>query len=253
MVDIIHSQYKITETYLKFNPDWGFASHVQLPTLNDKLYFASRDYSGKSHINCIGNKFETFLSPKESFDQDGCMPSCFLDEFCFYTGWEPGMPYKQSVCLYVKNRRYKLIDNGDFLANSPSVIFDGVYKMWFISSRGWQGCVPMYSVDYAESSNIFDWEIVDRNCIPLSEVEFPSRPHVVKNDKYEMYFSTMGLDKRYSLQYASSEDGKVWARGAIKIDSDEDMLCYPFYSDGRLLINGADFGKHTIFLAEQYV
>lgn len=240
----------------------NFKSHVQLPILKqDYIYFSSRDSYGKSHINRIkNNNFETILSPKENFDFLGCMPSCFINDFLFYTGWQPGEPYIQNICLYNDGKRFKILspDQDDsFLVNSPCILkINEIYKMWYVSCVGWVKNKPIYNINYAESDNLFKWKIIEKNCLKkFSEFESPSRPCVNYIEGfYYMYFSSIDLEKdhNYRLYYACSKNGIEWERRNIIIDyNQQTMLCYPWVENNLMLINGNEYGKNSIFLYEK--
>jgi hypothetical protein len=246
---------------VKFNFD-KFKSHVQLPLLKDDyVYFSSRDFAGRSHINRIkDSNFEIILSPKEDFDCLGCMPSCFVDDCIFYTGWEHGNPYAQNICLHDSGKRFKVLtckQDDSFLVNSACVLkADGIYKMWYVSCVDWVGKKPLYNINYAESKTLYEWKIVKKNCLTkLSLFESPSRPCVnYINGKYFMYFSSINLevDFNYKLNFALSNDGINWKREKCDIDyNNQLMLCYPWVDGKIMLINGNKYGETSIFLYEK--
>ncbi len=258
-------KWKLIKTELEFNfEEHDFISHVQLPTINNQcLYFSTRTKENKSHIARVCNgKFEIYLSPQETFDSIGCMPSCFIEDQMIYTGWTTSThcDYSQNICLYDGNQRHCLLtpeQDDSFLVNSGFVLKENsIYRMWYVSATNWIGNKPLYKINYAESYNKLDWKILKKNIVPkLSTFESPSRPFVRKiNNIYEMYFSSSDFFKKttYELQYAYSYDGIEWKREPISIYSDENMLCYPFISnENKMLINGSDYGKNKILLFEQ--
>ena len=262
-------KWKFVKKYLSFNfKEYDYISHVQLPVLHkDWLYFSVRDSQNMSHICRVKDDiFETYLSPAFPIDKKGIMPSCFCEDTLFYTGYieHDVNVYTQNICSLTGSTRRALITaetDKSFLVNSPFVLNDNsTYKMWYISGSGWYNQEdkkkPFYKINYAESKDMIKWEIIARDIIPtLSNYESPSRPCVLKHDdKYEMFFSSMDLEKNnfYQLQYAISNDGINWKRESISIDSQENMLCYPFVFDNKfMLINGSNYGEKDILLYER--
>ena len=254
--------------YLNFQfESHGCISHVQLPILNnDWLYFATRNNKNISHIARFKNDhFEFYLSPSEKFDHKGIMPSCFCEDVLFYTGYidDANFGYSQNICSYDGKTRLCLIDkikDQSNLVNSPFVCKDGsIYKMWYISGSGWKNVnkkiKPVYKMNYAESKDLENWNIKERNILPCGFEESPSRPCVIKTKtNYEMFFSSIHLNENdlYQLQYAKSLDGINWSRENINIKTEENMLCYPsIFEDKYMLINGSDYGKKNILLYER--
>lgn len=257
--------WKFLKKYLSFEFEkYGYKSHVQLPTFHDGwLYFGIRNNENISHIARIKNdNFETFLSPNFDFDNKGIMPSSFCEDAFFYTGYVENKKshYTQNICVLIGGSRYCALtaeQDESFLVNSAFVMNDNsIYKMWYVSGYDWVGKKPLYRINYAESKNKINWDIVKKDVVPkLDSFESPSRPFVLKvEEKYEMYFSSMNLNSKsnYKLQYAESDDTLNWRREKISIATEDDMLCYPFILNRNFMfINGSNYGEKTILLYER--
>ena len=70
----------------------------------------------------------------------------------------------------------------------------------------------IYTIKYATSNNLIDWDKNNNVCITLKKNEFAiSKPSVIfLNRKYHMWFCVRG--KNYKIGYANSKDGFKWKR-----------------------------------------
>lgn len=213
-----------------------------------RIYFSSRDRTGRSHTNWITIDLEAprnivelshkpVLSPGNlgEFDDSGTMATWLVDfkgqRYLYYIGWNLGVtvPFRNSIGLATA------IGDGSFRRAFPGPIVDrtrlephfcasccvipsnNLWRMWYLSCTDWRirDCKVehRYHIKYAESSNGIDWAREGTVAIPYrNDNEYAiSRPSVLReNDRWRMWFSCRG--DRYRLGYAESEDGKKWER-----------------------------------------
>lgn len=135
--------------------------------------------------------------------------------------------------------------NHPFLAAGPFVFFDGgIFKMWYCSGTGWVitdgNPEPLYRIHYAESKDGISWDPLKEPVVDYKfDGEVISAPWVIKSSTgYHMWYSTRGSgskdEKKYSIGFAQSPDGKKWTRmddqagiGTSETGWDSQMICYP--------------------------
>lgn len=222
-----------------------------------------------------------------TFDDSGITPACILNhndkKLLYYSGWKRrrvtvtldfsiGLaqiePNTSSLNRMFEGPILAQDKNHPILTCAPFVLFDdGLYKMWYCSGTEWKHCAtgpePIYRIHYAESDNGIDWKPYDKPAIDYKFAgEVISSPWVIKiNNKYHMWYSFRGSatknDKRYTIGYAHSEDGKKWTRcdESVGIEKsktgwDSEMICYPSffsYDDVTYMFySGNDVGKGGI-------
>lgn len=148
-----------------------------------------------------------------------------------------------------------------FLVNSPYVIYDSIYKMWYCTGTGWEqvGKNPemMYRINYAESADGIDWKVKKSPIVDYTyHGEVLSSPWVIKGEKcWHMWYSTRGIIKKeFIIGYAESPDGIKWTRlddqagiGKSASGWDSEMICYPSFFPYKdkiyMFYSGNDVGK----------
>jgi hypothetical protein len=228
-------------------------THAALPVVarvgdRDRVYFSSRDGTGRSHIGHADLSLESgdllavapapILSPGRlgAFDDAGVTSSCVIEHggrtYCFYTGWALG----QSVPFYLHAGLACSDDGGKtfqrvspapllersavdpYLTASPWVVVEnGTWRMWYVSGTEWtaeaSGPRHRYHIKYAESRDGRRWERTGIVCLDYGSVEEFAfgRPCVLREGAlYRMWYSYRGPS--YRIGYAESADGIVWTR-----------------------------------------
>jgi predicted GH43/DUF377 family glycosyl hydrolase len=285
--------FKITK-----KKEW-MSSHTALPfadRIRDSLfriYFSTRDSKNRaatgfieldlndtSKILKISKKPVLSYGKIGTFDENGVMSSCIVNfrkkKFLFYTGWSSSKftPFNWSIGLAIsenEGKTFEKFSEGPIISQnihdpvfvgSPTVILErNLWKMWYISSKGWKkfrgSYIAPYFLKYAESKNGIDWKITDEIAIPLKPKEIGlGRASVIKDRGiYKMWYSYS--KKNYRIGYAESKNGKKWKRmdNYVRISNsnsgwDSESIEYPyvFESDGirYMLYNGNNYGKTGI-------
>lgn len=261
---------------------------------NGKAFIAYFDLS-KDLKTIIHRHDEPILKSGQpgNFDADGVMPSCILpvgDElWLYYIGWSElknTARYQNEIGIAVSKdggETFTRMYNGPImgrtrmepgLAVMPFVMRDeGVFKMWYQSGTGWHlidgKYEPTYVIKYAESKKGVKWKRRPDECIPsLFPLQAISRPAVVKDNKYEMWFCSRGSKSyrggaaSYRILFANSFDGinferlygdSVELKLGVDGEFDSQMQCYPAICevDGKYVMfyNGNDFGQTGIGVA----
>jgi hypothetical protein len=235
-------------------PSWA-RSHAMLPVadpLNSRLrlYFATRDDAGRSHIA----RTELDFPPEElpapagvephpvlapgplgAFDDNGVTCSALVTHdgrrHLYYTGWTVG----QTVPFYVFVGCAVSTDGSGFekvspapilernpvdpyLTGHPSVLVEaGRWRMWYASGTGWSTVDGRprhhYHIKYAESDDGIQWRRDGHVCIDYANAaEYAlGRPYVIRDGGlYRMWYSRRG--DSYRIGYAESSDGLSWRR-----------------------------------------
>lgn len=244
-------------------------SHAALPTtLGDRVYFASRDGEGRSHIWWVehgSTPDEPVLSPGAigCFDQHGVFPACLVEAddrvFLYYIGWtrgaEPPLFYA-SVGLAISDdggatfERHSAAPimarsaHDPCLVTSPCVRRErDLWRMWYVSGYRWVreggALASVYHIKYAESDDGIEWRRDGRVAIELADGEKNvARPCVVRDgDLYRMWYC-YNRGEGYRLGYAESRDGLGWTRrdehvGIALSESgawDDRAMAYPWVS-----------------------
>jgi len=214
-----------------------------------------------------------------TFDEDGVCPSfassngnCMrlyyvgwqllsgkLSRYIFMgvaTSWDGGISFRRLFDVPLLDRT----GNQRFIRSSCSVLKVGdLYYMWYTASDELIGIrgnlVPSYKIYTTSSKDGLFW----LNGMPCLEFEDPdefglSRPWVVRDDVYKMFYSIRKIDKGYTIGYAESIDGNYWERkdhlvgiGRSIGGWDSEMICFPAildYNGNRYMFyNGNDYGR----------
>ena len=212
--------YKWNKKGLLIKPNsklWWMQSHAMIPTPEHidgnvyKIYYSGRDIDNRSHIGYavveLGSEVKVVdfssepvltLGDLGCFDDNGVTPSSIVrngnDTFLYYIGWNPGSTTRMHIYggLAISN------DNGKtFNRYSKAPIIERCKVNPYINTA----------------------------------------PFVLKeNDLWRMYYVS-GVEwvhkdlPRYNIQYATSNDGKIWSRkGHVAIDfkDKENALARPF-------------------------
>jgi predicted GH43/DUF377 family glycosyl hydrolase len=214
------------------------------------------------------------LGSRGTFDEDGVMPSCFIEKdnkiLMFYTGWNrsDSAAYRLSIGLaesYDNGVTFQRCFEGPILdRNKHDLIWvgqphvweqGGLFHMWYLSCdeiRYIDGKPePMYRIKYAESTNGIDWERVGKIAIDYnnSDTFAIGRPCVFKHkESYYMLHSNRHIKSYrteplngYRLVLSSSQDGKRWTRIADPVidkpDSGWDSVMNEYASVVKLSTN----------------
>ena len=208
------------------------------------------------------------------FDDNGVTPSCVVKvgnrKFFYYIGWNQGATvrmhlfgglalsddgghsfYRYSKAPIIERTRINPLMN-----TSPFVLYDnGVWRMYYVAGVEWvHRDLPRYNIQYAESSNGFDWVREGHICIDFESPEEVAlaRPYVLLDaGVYKMWFCHKGAE--YRMGYAESLDGKNWIRrddyAELTVSSrgwDDTMVAYPcvfkHYDYNYMLYNGNNYG-----------
>jgi hypothetical protein len=276
------------------------ATHAALPVIEPRddgwqVYLSLRDARGRARIGVAALALDPpalrplaaepvlDLGALGAFDDSGVVTASLIasgaDRYLFYTGWSLGVtvPFylMTGVAVSRAGGRFErlsaapLLDRSaadPFLNASPFVMVEGGrWRMWYVSGSDWRttasGPQHRYNIRYAESDDGMAWRREGRVCVDYgSEEEYAfARPWVLKDaDAYRMWFAVRGA--RYTIGYAESRDGLVWARndqaaGLTPSQSgwDSEMVEYPCVFDHRgqrfMLYNGNDYGRTGVGLA----
>jgi predicted GH43/DUF377 family glycosyl hydrolase len=229
-------------------------SHAALPAIDvvgdvHRVYFSSRDLSGRSQIGYFDITLETSPTilrvsekpviapgPLGAFDDSGVTTSWIVDhegkKYHYYSGWSLGVtvPFYFYVGLalsedggetYERASPAPILERNEidpYLTASPCVMVDdGKWRMWYVSGTGWgiKDDRPRhyYHVKYAESDDGVYWNREGVVCIDYqsSEEHAIARPCVIKEaGLYKMWYSYRG--NSYRIGYAESVDGIKWTR-----------------------------------------
>lgn len=236
------------------NENEWLVSHAQMPTpllLPDRtrVFFASRDKNGKSHISyvdveradpskVIGTSQNPILSPGKigTFDDSGVRPDCVVktgnEIYLYYAGWNlmSTIPYRITIGLAVSRdggASFQKISEGPiiernrfepYFLTAPWVMHDGPeWRMWYTSITGYDSSgpkpEPSYHIRYATSTDGVDWTCKNLDSIPAAPGEVTARASVIKrNGEHIMWFCRMEKGGAYKLACAKSPDGISWRR-----------------------------------------
>jgi hypothetical protein len=217
-----------------------------------RVYFSPRDEKGRSNISYITIDLKEptrildicaapCLAPGQigTFDDSGAMFSWVVHyngrRWLYYTGWNVGIttPWRTAIGLahceegsetpiFVRHSHGPVLDRSHsdpYFISSPYVIVEnGLWRMWYLSGLPWESAVPQplpqYHLCYAESRDGINWQPTNRVCIPHAhpgEVAI-SRPCVLRDQIYKMWYSYRGRAFGYRMGYAESLDGLAWTR-----------------------------------------
>ena len=284
--------------------EW-MAHHAYVPIadkINDeviRIYFGTRDHQNRtvatfieveakdpSNVLYVHDRPVLGLGQLGTFDDNGVTPSCIVTrddkKYLFYVGWNRTVtvPYRNAIGVAISEdggltfkRLYEgpIIDRNPldpyFIAGHFVMIENGIWKIWYGSSTGWDIVngqpEPRYLIKYAESSDVSNWVRKNQICLSYKfESEAISRPSVIKeNGGYRMWYCFRGnLDYRtnkaqsYRIGYAESSDGISWTRKDEQVGIepsetgwDSIMVEYPFVYYHKevkyMLYNGNGFGE----------
>jgi len=172
------------------------------------------------------------------------------------TSWDGGVSFRRLFDVPLLDR----IGNQRFIRSSCSILKVGdLYYMWYtasdklISIHG--NLVPSYKIYTTSSKDGLFW-LNGMLCLEFKDPdEFGlSRPWVVRDNVYKMFYSIRKIDKGYTIGYAESIDGNYWQRkdhlvgiGRSMAGWDSEMICFPAildYKDNRYMFyNGNGYGR----------
>ncbi len=270
------------------------AEHITGDTF--RIYYSARDSANRSTTGAVILDLrrpteildvaqEPVLSPGElgGFDDSGAMATWLTDaggyKLLYYIGWNLGVtvPFRNAigVAREVSGGKYKRLFPGPivdrallephFCASCAVLREDDLWRMWYLACSDWRLVAEKpqhrYHIRYAESSDGIIWHREGRVAIDYEDsLEYAiSRPSVLHDEQgWHMWYSYRG--NRYKIGYATSEDGKNWARrdSEVGIEAsadgwDSEMIEYPFVFDHKgeryMLYNGNDYGLTGFGLA----
>ncbi|OGJ52882.1 hypothetical protein A2483_03635, partial [Candidatus Peregrinibacteria bacterium RIFOXYC2_FULL_33_13] len=225
------------------------------------------------------------------FDDCGAMPSCIVEhngqKYMYYTGWTQQVktPFSFFIGLAIsknneKYKRYSLSPilgrnfYDPYLTASPYIIKENkLWRMWYVSSIGWEEKNPQnsvaprhyYFIKHASSKDGINWETSKNICIDFikkNDEYAIARPIVLKeNNLYKMWYCYRGGSNTYRAGYAESKDGLKWTRkdNIVNLDVgktgwDSEMICYPCVFKHKnnyyMLYNGNRYGQTGCGLAK---
>jgi hypothetical protein len=220
--------------------------------------------------------------PLGCFDDNGAMGCWIVEEggveHCYFQGWNLGVtvPFYVAVGLAIRpagdpSRPFERISCGPildrcmaeptFVADPAVLIERGRWRMWYQSGRLWSKdadrATPSYDIHYAEGSDGRHWNLTGTEALGFAhpgEMAIARFCPIRETDgRYRAWYSYRGRDWGYRIGYATSADGRAWARrddeAGIPCDPDsweKTMVCYPFVFDseiGRMMLyNGGRYG-----------
>ena len=224
-----------------FNVSGGeswMAHHAQIPVAHVgvesrvRVYFASRDASGRSRIGRFDADAEDpaqdqVVDPEPvldlgrpgAFDDSGTMPSCLVEvgdeQWLYYIGWTlpPGVRHRTSIGVAVSTDggstftrvqdepAVGLTESEALGTNSCFAMRESAgWRLWYTSTDGWSEIrghqEEIYLIKYAESDDGFRWRRGNIACIvPQRATEVNTRPWVVRDGgTYRMWYSYRDID-----------------------------------------------------------
>jgi hypothetical protein len=249
-----------------------------------------------SYATVSGGRMELYGEPRLAlspgaagcFDCDGAISVCLIrheeQAYLYYVGWQ-NLPEGLWACdtgrAKLDARALTLTKefagpvlgrdktNPLFSAATAFHVSGGLWRTWYNSGIKWVkkdgNWHHYYGIHYAESANGVDWKCDSGMCLPFAdEYEYAfGRPTVYfQEGTYFMWFAHRATKdiETYRIGFASSEDGRNWARrdGISGVDVspagwDSEMICYPYVFEHRgrmyMLYNGNGYGKTGFGLA----
>lgn len=278
---------------------WWSKSHAMIPTPEQlegslyKIYFSGRDDQNRSQIGYFTvdiSRPDEILSVSEApvlspgrlgcFDDNGVTPSCIIKDgnrrYLYYIGWNPGSTTRMHIfgglalsedegLSYKRWSEAPVIERcrvNPFINTAPFVVrHGGQWLMYYVSGVEWvHRDLPRYNIQLGTSSDGLHWVRDGHVCIDFEPGENAlARPYVlVENGIFKMWFAAKG--DAYKLQYAESNDGKIWFRkpivgmtGSAPDGSDAEMAEYAcVLRHGKksvMYYNGNNYGHGGILLA----
>lgn len=276
-----------------------FQTHATRPVplkLNDKVlrvFFASRnaddmplptfidvDIDNPANVLNVNKTSLIDFGDSGTFDDSGVTIGSIIyhngEHFAYYSGWKRRrykVTIETSIGLLKFDKTLSTLTkvyngpilaqdrNHPFLVNSPFIIHEDIYKMWYCSGTGWEQVNEkpemMYRINYAESKDGIDWVVKNDNAVDYAyHGEVLSSPWVIKGKKrWHMWYSTRGIIKKeFIIGYAESLNGIQWTRldNQAGIERSEDgwdseMICYPAFFAHKNIIymfySGNDVGN----------
>lgn len=258
-----------------FNIDWYKKNTMTpLPYLKDgvlRIYLTICDSENQGRVGYLelnpNNPSEILgfskkpvldLGEKGTFDENGVLPTSFLEEngklYLYYSAYQKqvSVPYTIYSGLAVSEDggdSFKRVSNAPILDRRNNELHqrsaievmkkDGKYKMWYTANVGWIDngihLAPKYDIKYLESDTLDKWYDEPRLSLELKDDEYGlTMPQVFFEDnKYKMFYSIRSISKGYRLGYAESKDGINFERQDYKMDIDvsdngfdSEMLCF---------------------------
>jgi DNA-binding beta-propeller fold protein YncE/predicted GH43/DUF377 family glycosyl hydrolase len=190
---------------------------------------------GETVLDAQGGNLAVSVGPEESFDALGvAAPSLVLSapdgsQRLYYSGlgdggWRIGMVSSTDGVTWSRQGEAGLVfDRGpagswdDASVSDPTVIWDGMYRMWYLGSDGEQTRIGYAQSDdgltwqrFTDSAGVGQW-VFDGASLPFVEGSALA-PSVVSRDdgELEMWFEgkVSGISR---LGRARSDDGEIWA------------------------------------------
>lgn len=262
-----------------------------------RIFFAARDNNNRSRVAFFDYNLENYsvsnvsdspvldMGPTGHFDQHGVYPASIVkkgsDYYLYYIGWtsaEPkplfyaaiGCAISKDLKTFEKVSRGPVMDRSHYdpcLVTSPYVFHEGgEYLMGYVSGDEWfekDGLLASkYNIKLAKSSDLLNWHREGKVLIDYSNNETNiARPSILKiKEKYYMWYSFVGDNKKYRMGYAVSKDFINWTRKDHEIDKfpqynhNVQMSCYPsvisYKNNLYMFFNGNNYGKEGVLLAK---
>lgn len=212
-------------------------SHSQVPVVDKipggrlRIYYASRDLSGKSRtsyieveannphkVEYIHDKPILELGDIGTFDDSGIMPTSIINvgskKYLYYIGWTTRgtVPFSNSIGLAVSvdgGRNFKKECSGPVIGIGPYEPYftgtcyvikkDEIFLAYYLSCIGWKMIdgrnEPFYDIKIAESTDGIEWTKINKTAIPLESNEggIASASVLKLNNIYRMWFSVRGF------------------------------------------------------------
>lgn len=241
-----------------------------------------------SRILAISNEPALDIGLPGTFDENGVLQCSVVDvpsgqKYLYYAGFEIGtkIRYRLLSGLAISNdggisfqrvQKTPVLERSDselYFRGGPFVLMEnGIFKAWYVAGSAWMDIdgksMPVYTINYLESSDGIQWGSKGRVCIDIEKEDEHGfgRPYVIRHaGMYKMFYSIRVKHKGYRLGYAESRDGISWIRkdNEIGIDVssegwDSQSICYsavlPVNDKVIMFYNGNEFGKTGFGYAE---
>ncbi|MBA3347675.1 MAG: hypothetical protein H0T13_03855 [Actinobacteria bacterium] len=248
--------------------------------------FVDVDRTNPSRVVGTSTKAGLHRGPRGSFDEDGVVPTAIVEQGAglrlYYAGYQRGLDVRFRAFgglalsddggeTFHRHGREPVMGpsaEGEFF-RVPHTVMPGpdCWRVWYGAGSEWRKgrdkTLPVYNIRYLESPDGIEFSAAGEVAIPLSEGEYRiGRPYVVRNSYgYAMYFAAATETRGFRLAFATSSDGRHWARRDAEIrlgpspgSWDSEMVSYPAVvtTEGRtfLFYNGNDYGRAGFGYAE---
>lgn len=233
------------------------------------------------------------LGETGTFDEFGTYPVSVIrhanEVRAYFAGWTrcESVPFNVAIGAAVsrdEGKTFTRLGPGPVIGYSPDEPFvmsgpkirhfNGLWHLYYIAGKKWfmhEGrAEPVYTIRMATSKDGLNWQKQNRELIAprLEADECQASPDVIfSNGKYHMFFcyrystNYRGHEKGYRIGYASSADGRLWARddarAGLDVSADgwdAEMVSYPhiLQLDGKtyMFYLGNGVGHEGFGLAE---